>query len=230
MATSVSTVRVSGNGSPADANLDFLEGAMNSFTQSLAQQNALRGSMPTIYGQDTFHATFGADCDKITAGLRWEPLFVPHDYFHRGSEFSLTGFLANQTSAVYPQAPPGTFYYGDKGVSANFTKNSPLEFSPKLRSSLRISLEMARPCYAVYEATLTICRISFSSSASNKTHPSRSIFRRRTPAQSCASAILFAHWRHGQPRLWPDGRNRCRPVSLQCEELYLPTSKASTSY
>ena len=119
----------SGNGSPADANLDFLEGAMNSFTQSLAQQNALRGSMPTIYAQDTFHTTRRL---TITAGVRWEPLFVPHDYFHRGSVFSLPAFLANQVSAVYPQAPPGTFYYGDSGVPANFTKNSPLEFNPNL--------------------------------------------------------------------------------------------------
>ena len=31
---------------------------------------------------------------------------------------------------MYPQAPPGTFYYGDSGVPPNFTKNSPLAFNP----------------------------------------------------------------------------------------------------
>jgi len=119
----------SGNGTAADPNLDFLEGAMSSYAQSLPQQNALRGSIPTIYAQDTFHATPRL---TLTAGMRWEPLFVPNDYFHRGSVFSLTGFLANQVSSVYPQAPPGTFYYGDPGVPANFTKNSPLTFNPNL--------------------------------------------------------------------------------------------------
>jgi len=122
----------SGNGSPADANLDFLEGALSGsggFTQSLAQQNALRGSMPTVYAQDTFHATPRL---TIAAGIRWEPLFVPYDYFHRGSIFSLPGFLANQVSSVYPQAPPGIFYYGDHGVTANYTKNSPLAFNPNV--------------------------------------------------------------------------------------------------
>jgi len=117
----------SGNGTASDANLDFLEGAMSGYAQSLAQQNALRGSMPTAYAQDTFHATRRL---TLTAGIRWEPLFVPHDYFHRGSVFSMSAFLANQVSAVYPKAPPGSLYYGDPGVPANFTKNSPMEFSP----------------------------------------------------------------------------------------------------
>ena len=68
----------SGNGTPADANLDFLEGAMNSYTQSLAQQNALRGSMPTIYAQDTFHATRRL---TITAGTSLGAAFRPARLF-----------------------------------------------------------------------------------------------------------------------------------------------------
>jgi hypothetical protein len=118
-----------GGGTPADANLDLLEGAMNSFTQSLPQQNALRGSIPTLYVQDTFHATPRL---TLAAGIRWEPLYFPHDYFHRGATFNMAEFLANQHSSVYPNAPAGVFYYGDQGVSPNFTQNTPLAFNPNL--------------------------------------------------------------------------------------------------
>jgi hypothetical protein len=119
----------SGNGNPGDANLDLLAGALssNGFTQSLPQQNALRGPIPTLYVQDTFHASPHL---TITAGIRWEPLYFPHDYFHRGAEFNMAAFVANQHSTVYPNAPAGVFYYGDPGVSANFTKNTPLDFNP----------------------------------------------------------------------------------------------------
>jgi len=117
----------SGGGSPGDANLDLLQGALSGYTQSLPQQNALRGSIPTLYVQDTFHAT-----PKLTlsAGIRWAPLYFPQDYFHRGTVFNMAAFLANQHSTVYPNAPAGTLYYGDQGVKPTFTGNSPLEFNP----------------------------------------------------------------------------------------------------
>ncbi len=117
----------SGGGSPGDANLDLLEGALSGFTQSLPQRNTLRGSIPTLYVQDTFHATTRL---TMTGGIRWAPLYFPHDYFHRGSVFNMAAFLANQHSTVYPNAPAGTFYYGDPGVKAAFTGNTPLEFNP----------------------------------------------------------------------------------------------------
>ena len=112
-----------------DANLDLLEGAMSGFGQSKPQQNALRGSMPTLYFQDTYHASPRL---TMTGGVRWQPLFFPYDYFHRGTTFNMAAFLANKTSSVYPNAPAGTFYYGDPGVSANFTSNSPLTFNPNV--------------------------------------------------------------------------------------------------
>jgi hypothetical protein len=119
----------SGAGKPGDANLDLLQGALSGFSQSLPQQNALRGSIPTLYVQDTYHATPQL---TLTGGIRWEPLFFPHDYFHRGSVFNMAAFVANQHSSVYPNAPAGTFFYGDQGVSANFTANSPWDFNPNI--------------------------------------------------------------------------------------------------
>ncbi|MGA3047973.1 MAG: carboxypeptidase-like regulatory domain-containing protein [Terracidiphilus sp.] len=118
-----------GGGSVADQNLEFLTGAMSGFGQSKAQQNALREPIPSLYVQDTYHATSKI---VLNAGVRWDPEFVATDYFNRGSIFSYSGFLANQVSTVYPNAPAGSFFYGDKGVPKAFTQNSPWQFSPRI--------------------------------------------------------------------------------------------------
>ena len=114
---------------PGDQSLDFLMGTMSAFQQSKQQQNALRGPVPSLYAQDTFHATKQL---TITAGLRWSPNFMPVDFFNRGVVFSMSNFLANKVSSVYPNAPAGAMYYGDPGVTRQFTKNSPWQFAPNL--------------------------------------------------------------------------------------------------
>jgi hypothetical protein len=112
-----------------DANLDFLWGSMSAFQQSKQQQNALRAPVPSLYVQDTFHATPQL---TVVAGVRWEPEYYPHDYFNRGTSFSMPAFLANQVSTVYSNAPAGAQFYGDPGISRSFTRNSPWQFSPNL--------------------------------------------------------------------------------------------------
>jgi hypothetical protein len=118
-----------------DANLDFLEGAMTpsgqtpAFQQSKEQQNALRAPIPSLYFQDTFHATSNL---TLVAGIRWSPEFMPVDVFNRGTVFNYADFLANQVSTIYPNAPAGTLFYGDAGVPRAFTKNSPVQFSPNI--------------------------------------------------------------------------------------------------
>ena len=84
--------------------LDFLEGAMSSWSQSKQQQNALRTTIPALYIQDTFHVN-----KRLTfvAGIRWDPNYQPYDVFNRGESFSYAGFIANQHSTVYPNAPRG---------------------------------------------------------------------------------------------------------------------------
>lgn len=116
-----------------DANLDFLSGAQSSFEQSKQQQNALRAPIPSLYIQDTFHATSRV---TVVGGVRWVPEFFPVDYFGRGSVFDYNAFLANKVSSVYKNAPAGTFFYGDPGVSKAFTKNSPWQFAPNLGISV----------------------------------------------------------------------------------------------
>ena len=112
-----------------DQNLDFLWGTLSAFQQSKEQQNALRGPLPSLYGQDTFHATSRL---TLVGGLRWGPNFMPTDYFNRGAVFNYNDFLNNTISTVYPGAPAGVLFYGDPGVPKAFTQNSPWQFSPNL--------------------------------------------------------------------------------------------------
>lgn len=119
----------SSSGNIQNSNLDFLTGALNNIAQSKAQQNALRAPIPSMYFQDTYHATKKL---VLNAGLRWDPAYFPTDYFGRGSVFDYGAFLANTHSTVFPLAPAGTFFYGDKGVPKAFTQKSPWQFSPRV--------------------------------------------------------------------------------------------------
>lgn len=120
-------------GTGVDANLDFLTGALNTMEQSKYQQNALRTSIPNLYIQDTYHVNKKI---VVSAGVRWNPEYFPTDYFGRGSTFDYNSFLANVHSTVYPGAPAGSFFYGDKGVPKNYTQNSPWQFSPRVAATL----------------------------------------------------------------------------------------------
>jgi hypothetical protein len=115
-----------------DQNLDFLQGTMSAFQQSKQQQNALRGPIPSLYAQDTYHATKRL---TLVAGVRWGPNFMPVDYFNRGSVLNMADFLSNTVSSVYPNAPAGMLFYGDKGVPRGFTQSSPWQFSPNIGAS-----------------------------------------------------------------------------------------------
>ena len=115
-----------------DSNLDFLWGAMSAFSQSKEQQLALRGNVPSIYIEDTYHATPRL---TIVGGIRWAPEYMPVDYFNRGSTFDYPSFLADKTSSVYPNAPAGNFFYGDPGVTRQFTNNTPWQFDPNIGAS-----------------------------------------------------------------------------------------------
>ena len=112
-----------------DPLLDFLTGTMNNFTQTLQQDYSYRQTLVALYGQDTIRLT-----PRLVAnvGLRWEPTLPSHDYFNRGSVFSLAGFAAGHVSSVFPNAPPGQYFYGDPGVTKSFTGDHWLNLSPRV--------------------------------------------------------------------------------------------------
>jgi hypothetical protein len=112
-----------------DPILDFLTGSLSTFQQSRPQQIAMRATMVGLYAQDSFRLSSRL---VVNAGIRWEPMLFPQDLYHRGSVFSMAGFLAGTHSQVYPNAPAGSLYYGDPGVTGNFTHNRLGNFSPRL--------------------------------------------------------------------------------------------------
>lgn len=112
-----------------DPLLDFLTGNMNSFSQSGPQLNDLRQNVIGLYVQDTYHATTSL---VVNIGLRWEPMLPEHDHYNRGSTFSLAAFEAGQISSVYINAPAGSLFYGDPGISNAFTARQLANFSPRL--------------------------------------------------------------------------------------------------
>ena len=85
-----------------DQNLDFLWGTLSAFQQSKQQQNALRGPIPSLYVQDTFHATPAPDpgCGAaLGTELHAHGLLQPRQRLQHGD------FLSNTVSAVYPERP-----------------------------------------------------------------------------------------------------------------------------
>jgi hypothetical protein len=112
-----------------DALADFLLGNWSGWDQSRAQKVAYRQSMMSLYAQDTIRLSNHL---TVIAGLRWEPSLFPYDYFHRGSLFSFADFQNNVHSSIYPTAPAGMLFYGDKGVPAAFTNNHLMNFGPRL--------------------------------------------------------------------------------------------------
>ena len=112
-----------------DGLADFLLGNYSAWDQSRAQQVAYRQSMFSLYAQDTIRLM-----PRLTmiAGVRWEPSIQPYDYFHRGSSFNLADFQNNVHSSVYPTAPAGMLFYGDKGVPPGFTANHWGNFGPRV--------------------------------------------------------------------------------------------------
>ncbi|MDQ6698934.1 MAG: carboxypeptidase regulatory-like domain-containing protein [Acidobacteriota bacterium] len=112
-----------------DPLLDFLTGKMNSFSQSGAQLNDLLQNVVMLYAQDTYHLTPKL---VVNFGLRWEPLLPEYDRFNRGSTFSRAAFDAGQTSRVFANAPAGSLFYGDPGITNAFTGKRLGNLSPRL--------------------------------------------------------------------------------------------------
>jgi hypothetical protein len=112
-----------------DPLLDFLMGYMPSFTQTLQQDYSYRQTLVELYGQDTVRLSSKL---VMNVGIRWEPTLPPHDYFNRGSVFSLQGYINQTPSIVFPNGPAGQYYWGDKGVNKSFTSDHWLNLSPRL--------------------------------------------------------------------------------------------------
>jgi hypothetical protein len=108
---------------------DFLTGLPNDFNQTNATPDDLRQWIMSFYAQDSFKVS---PRFTMNFGIRWEPTFADPDKYRRGTSFSLAAFNAGQVSTVYPNAPAGLFFPGDKGIPAANWNGHLANFAPRV--------------------------------------------------------------------------------------------------
>ena len=89
---------------------DFLFGDVNQFTQGAGEIASIKGYQFGLFAQDQYK--FRPNL-TITAGVRWDPNLPPSSTGGRGSSFR-----PGQQSTVFPNAPLGMIFPGDKGLDS----------------------------------------------------------------------------------------------------------------
>jgi outer membrane receptor protein involved in Fe transport len=120
------TGQFSGNGLS-----DFLLGDFYQLTEASPQILNTRFTSLAAFAQDNWKVNNRLTVDL---GLRWDPWIPPHfvGAFNPISEISTSAFAAGQVSTVFPNAPPGLLFYGDKGVPRGGTNAVYKNFSPRV--------------------------------------------------------------------------------------------------
>ena len=95
---------------------DFLLGYVSSFEQGASKVNGFNGWQLGLYAEDQYRLKPNV---TVTAGVRWDPDLPPALDGGHGAAFH-----EGQQSTVFPNAPLGVVYPGDKGVSSAIMPNS----------------------------------------------------------------------------------------------------------
>ena len=103
---------------------DFLLGYLQSYTQGAGEIASVSGWQFGLYGQDQYRLRPNL---SVTAGLRWEPNIAPAVAGGRGA-----AFVPGQQSTLFPNAPLGLVFPGDKGINKGLMPNSYGYWEPRL--------------------------------------------------------------------------------------------------
>lgn len=103
---------------------DWLLGYMSGYEQGAGELADIQGWQIDPYVNDEFRVKPGL---TLTLGLRWDPDFAPQSVGGRGS-----AFVANQQSIMFPNAPTGLVFPGDRGVDAALRPSSKNFFEPRV--------------------------------------------------------------------------------------------------
>jgi hypothetical protein len=103
---------------------DFLVGDLYKFTQGAGELSPVSGWQPGFYGQDLFR--FRPNIN-VTLGLRWDPNIPPQITAGRGATW-----VPGQQSTVYPNAPTGMVFPGDKGIGKGLMRTDYNYWEPRV--------------------------------------------------------------------------------------------------
>jgi hypothetical protein len=114
-----------------DGLADLLIGRFSGLTDGNVISDYLRQTVIAGYVQDAFRPTSHL---SINLGVRWEPSVPAYDKYGRGNQFSFPLFTQGWHSSVYPTAPAGLIFTGDKENKYGKALTAPhwATFSPRL--------------------------------------------------------------------------------------------------
>ncbi|HEY4359008.1 MAG TPA: carboxypeptidase-like regulatory domain-containing protein [Acidobacteriaceae bacterium] len=122
--TKNSTVANSG-----DALADFLLGSIHTVIDSNVARVDLRQKYLGFYVEDGIQLSKRLN---VHVGVRWEPALPEHDALARGNHFDMAAFTAGTRTSLYNNAPPGLFFFGDKGIPKSYANGSYKGFAPRI--------------------------------------------------------------------------------------------------
>jgi hypothetical protein len=103
---------------------DYLLGYVAQYTQGAGEIASVKGWQLGLYAQDQYRIRPNL---TFTAGLRWDPNLPPASTGGRGAAFH-----PGQQSTVFPNAPTGMVFPGDKGVDAALMPTTYTYFEPRI--------------------------------------------------------------------------------------------------
>ncbi|WP_255550841.1 TonB-dependent receptor [Granulicella sp. dw_53] len=126
---------------------DFLLGRVGSFTQGAGEIADVTGILFGAYAQDQYRLRPNL---TLTLGLRWDPNLPPASKAGRGSVY-----IPGAQSTMFPNAPAGLLFPGDRGVSDSLIKNTYGYFEPRIAIAYQASPRTAfRAGFGMFTAPL----------------------------------------------------------------------------
>jgi hypothetical protein len=113
----------------SDPLVDFMLGDIYTLYQGNNTGSGFSRNYIGLYAQDSWQASQRL---TINAGIRWESDLPEVETNGRGATFSQAAFNAGTISTVYPTAPAGMLFYGDKGVPHGYINNHYDHFEPRV--------------------------------------------------------------------------------------------------
>ncbi len=136
---------------------DFLIGLPSVMSQGSLRVNAIRSPEIGFFFQDDWKLRSNL---TVSMGVRWEPWFPDYD-----ANNQLSVFRPGQQSTIYPTAPLGTLFPGDKGVPRGGVPNDWNNFSPRMGIAWNPTPKTSvRAAYGIFYDTPAIHQLSAFSS------------------------------------------------------------------